>query len=66
MVTSTSRPPPLPQPEIFIQITEPKIEIVEIGSTVTLHCTAYSRRTQVKNILFYIIRKEIFFYLFIL
>ncbi|XP_025416415.1 basement membrane-specific heparan sulfate proteoglycan core protein isoform X4 [Sipha flava] len=46
VVTTTSRPPPLPQPEIFIQISEPKIEIVEIGSTVTLHCTAYSRRTQ--------------------
>ncbi|XP_060879809.1 basement membrane-specific heparan sulfate proteoglycan core protein isoform X8 [Metopolophium dirhodum] len=44
--TTTRTPPPLPQPEIYIQITEPKIEIVEIGNTVTLHCAANSRRSQ--------------------
>lgn len=48
--TTTTRrpPPPLPQPEIFIQISEPRIEIVEIGNTVTLHCTASSRRSEVR------------------
>jgi len=54
--TTTPRtPPPLPQPEIYIQITEPKIEIVEIGNTVTLHCAASSRRSQVKYYLFLIL-----------
>lgn len=50
---TTTRMPPLPQPEIYIQITEPKIEIVEIGNSVTLHCAANSRRSQVKYYLFF-------------
>ncbi|XP_050052982.1 basement membrane-specific heparan sulfate proteoglycan core protein-like isoform X1 [Aphis gossypii] len=48
--TKQPSPPPLPQPEIYIQITEPKIEIVEVGNTVTLHCAANSRRSQRINI----------------
>jgi len=52
-IKTPSSPPPLPQPEIYIQITEPKIEIVEIGNTVTLHCAANSRRSQVKYYLFF-------------
>jgi len=51
--TKQPSPPPLPQPEIYIQITEPKIEIVEVGNTVTLHCAANSRRSQVEYYLFF-------------
>lgn len=45
---STRRPPQFPKPEIYLQISEPKIEIIEIGQTVTLKCSASSQRTQVK------------------
>lgn len=49
--SSTTRRPIPNQPEIYITVTEPSIEIVEIGSTVRFRCDARSRRNRVIMIL---------------
>lgn len=48
-LTTTKRPIQIP-PEIYISVSDPLIEIVEIGSTVRFRCDARSRRNQVINI----------------
>ncbi|XP_050533162.1 basement membrane-specific heparan sulfate proteoglycan core protein-like isoform X14 [Daktulosphaira vitifoliae] len=42
--------PPLPLPDIYVQVSEPTFEIVEIGGSVTFVCKAQSRRSASVNI----------------
>jgi len=44
---TTSARPVLGLPEIYITVSEPSIEIVEVGSTIRFRCDARSRRNRV-------------------
>lgn len=51
--TSTRRPDiNVGQSEIYINVLDPSIETVEIGSTIRFRCDARSRRNRVRNFLF--------------
>lgn len=44
--TTSARPIPI-LPEIYIAVSEPSIEIVEVGSTIRFRCDARSRLNRV-------------------
>lgn len=50
---TTSTRPTLGLPEIYITVSEPSIEIVEVGSTIRFRCDARSRRNRVIMIDFF-------------